>query len=152
MEPTLQQIIAMLDVDEPNYAALSVLGPEAVPHLRTLVAEENDGLAAKAAYLASLIDDPEAIEVLKAAAESSSDVVRVAAAAGLRNLAPDLAAPMVSRLLDDPDVGVRKLAIQDVSRLGLRDLEGKVDEIANKDPEETLRSLAAEQLRELRTR
>lgn len=150
MELTLQDVIARLDVDEPDYAALSVMGPEALPHLRSLIAGEDAQLAAKAVYLASLIDDPSAAEALEEGVESEHDVVRVAAAAALPNLAPERATPLTEQLLADPDAGVRKLAVRSVSQLGLSSLEEQVQRMSSEDPEEALRSIAEDELTTLR--
>src|SRR5262245_20072554 len=100
MPVTFQQVLKQIDTDEPNYTALAALGPEALPHLATLVKSEDPGLASKAAYLASLIESDDAVEVLSSAATSPHDVVRVAAAAGLRNVSSPQATAVVDRLLD----------------------------------------------------
>jgi HEAT repeat protein len=149
MPITKQQVLARLDTDEPDYAALATLGPDAVPHLKDLVQGDEPGIAAKAAYLASLIQSDESPEVVDAAAASPHETVRVAAAAGLRNLAPAQAGPTVERLLDDQDAGVRKLALRAVTDLGMSGLEPKVKTMAADDPEEALRQLANQGLRRI---
>ena len=147
MPITQQQVRQQLDRDEPDYNALAGLGVEALPHLAVLVRDDDPGLAAKAAYLASLIPGDEAADVVQAAAESPHDTVRVAAAAGLRNLDKGRALPAVDRLLDDADVGVRKQALLAVSALGLSALEPKVRRMAARDPEKALRTTAKAGLR-----
>ena len=107
---TMAKVRALLDRDEPNYAEAAKLGAKAIPHLKTLVREGDPMLASKATYLASLIQSDRALEVVKAATESSDPVVRVAAGAAARNL-PDAAADEVLALLSsDEDAGVRKAA------------------------------------------
>jgi len=149
MPITMQQVLGRLDTDEPDYAALATLGPEAVPHLKVLVRSDDPGVAAKAAYLASLIETDESLEVVEAASASPHETVRVAAAAGLRNLAPAQAGPTVERLLDNEDAGVRKQALQAVTALGMSDLEPKVKKMAAEDPEEGLRQLANQGLQRI---
>jgi HEAT repeat protein len=149
MPVTLQQILKQLDTDEPNYTALAALGPEAIPQLAILVKGEDPGLASKAAYLASLIQSDDSLGVLSSAAESSHETVRVAAAAGLRNLAAPKAAPLADKLLEDADPGVRKLALQAVGRVGIEVLEPKLKTVASKDSVPALRQLATEQLRRI---
>ena len=143
MPITLQEVIKRLGADEPDYAALAAMGPEAVPHLAALINGEDQGLASKAAYLASVIQTDEAIEVLKLAAASTHDIVRVAAAAGLRNLSAHQAASLTDQLLDDKDAGVRKLAVRAAGRLGLSAVEPKVEAIAMRDEVKLLRAIAA---------
>jgi HEAT repeat protein len=147
MPITLQQVRQQLDRDEPDYNALAALGVEALPHLAVLVRDDDPGLAAKAAYLASLLQGDDAADVVQAAAESPHETVRVAAAAGLRNLDKGRALPTVDRLLDDKDVGVRKQALRAVAALGLSALEPKVRAMAARDPEKALRTKARAGLR-----
>ena len=96
MPITKQEVIKRLGADEPKYAALAKMGPEAVPHLRALIKGEDMGLAAKATYLASVIQTEEAIEALSDAAMSPHAIIRVAAAAGLGNLSDRRAIPWPS--------------------------------------------------------
>lgn len=146
MPVTLQDVLKQLDTDEPDYTALTALGPDAVPHLTTLVRSDDPGVAAKAAYLASLIQADESIEALSSAVASPHEVVRVAAAAGLRNLAGPQATRLAERLLDDGDAGVRKVALNAVGRLGLTTLAAKVRSMASSDDETALRAVARQEL------
>jgi len=109
---TMAKVRALLDLDEPKYDEAAKLGARAIPHLKTLVREGDPMLASKATYLASLIQSDRSLEVVKAAAESSDPVVRVAAAAAARNL-PDAATDEVlASLSSDEDAGVRKVALK----------------------------------------
>ncbi|MFC6014706.1 HEAT repeat domain-containing protein [Plantactinospora solaniradicis] len=110
MSVSMERVRAALDPEEPNYPAAAQLGQEAVPHLEELVRGEDEMLASKAAYLASLIDAERARAVVSAAAEHPSPVVRVAAAAAARNLTAPGASEVLLNLVDDEDVGVRRLA------------------------------------------
>jgi len=149
MQVTLQEVLRQLDIDEPDYTALAALGPDAVPHLTTLIRGEDPGIASKAAYLASLIHSDESVDALSLAVASPHDTVRVAAAAALRNLPPPQAARLADRLLDDADVGVRKLAVTAAGRLGLTTLEGKVRSMASTDDDQALRQIAREELKQI---
>ena len=149
MPVTLQQVLKQLDTDEPNYPALAALGPEAVPHLAALVRGEDPGIASKAAYLASLIQSDDSIEVLASAAASPHEAVRVAAAAGLSNMAPTQALPLTGHLLDDADPGVRKQALRAFRRLGMDSLESKVKALASSDSEPALRQLANQEIKRM---
>jgi HEAT repeat protein len=110
MKVTMQQVTDILDVDEPNYPEAARLGPGALPHLDTLVKTADAMLASKATYLASLIQDEQSINVLKTAASSKFPEVRVAAAAGARNLNVTAAEEILLKLLVDADTGVREEA------------------------------------------
>ena len=149
MSLTLQQVLRQLDIDEPNYAALAALGPDALPHLAILVRGEDPGVASKAAYLASLIQSDDSIEVIASAAASPNDAVRVAAATGLRNVPTSQALPWADRLLDDADAGVRQQALRSVARLGMETLEPKVKLMASRDSVPALRQLAKKELKRI---
>jgi HEAT repeat protein len=146
MPITMQEVLARLDTDEPDYTALATMGPEAVPHLKVLVRSDDPGVAAKAAYLASLIESAESADVLESASTSPHETVRVAAASGMRNLAPAQASQWVERLLEDSDVGVRKQALHAVAALRMSGLEAKVRKMATADTEKGLRQLARQGL------
>lgn len=146
MPVELHDVLRQLDTDEPNYTVLAALGPEAVPHLLVLVRGDDPGLASKAAYLASLIQSDDSMEVLRTAATSSHESVRVAVAAGLRNVATPQALPLTDRLLDDADAGVRKQAVRAVGALGLDALEPKVRAMASRDADRALRQVARGEL------
>lgn len=107
MAIAFEQVRAALIPEEPNYQSAAALGAEALPHLKSMVEGGEPLLAAKAAYLASLIDDEHAIDVLLAAATNPEPTVRVAAAAGTRNLPPSRAEAVREVLASDEDAGVR---------------------------------------------
>jgi len=79
-------------------------------------------LAAKAAYLASPIPGDQSRAVVDDAARSQHDQVRVAAAAGIRNL-PDAPLDLIDNLLEDSDAGVRKVALRSI---GTRQFTGNL--------------------------
>ena len=92
---TLQQVRAYLDADEPAYQEAARLGVDALPHLETLVESPDTLLAAKAAYLAGLIDGARSLPVLTRAARSADRLVRSAAAATAAHLPPETAASVL---------------------------------------------------------
>jgi HEAT repeats len=144
MPVTFDQVRHMLLAFEPDYAAAARLGPELLPHLRTLISGPDKMLASKAAYLAGLIDDERAVEVLRNAARSSSAAVRVAAAGGLRNMKRPAAAGVLITLLNDRDSGVRKLAIKSSVTRDNSALLAKISDLSRRDPAPTIRSLASQ--------
>ena len=117
MPITYAKLKAMLDVDEPDYLALAAKVVGAMHHLRKLAASDDVSLASKAVSLAGMIGDDRSVALVSDAARSRHTLVRIAAAhaAGLLP-AGTHAARVVSRLLDDRDVGVAKLATRAASR------------------------------------
>lgn len=108
MPVSMEDVRKVLDPDEPDYAAAAELGAEALPHLEQLVRGDDVMLASKATYAASLIQGGAGI--VETAADSGDPVVRVAAAAAARNLPAEPARQVLSRLSDDADAGIRKVA------------------------------------------
>ena len=146
MTVTMQQVLAELDRDEPDYPHAAELGTEALPHLRQII-EANDPLrAAKAAYLASLIPNNGSTDLLRQAADRREPEVRVAVAHALRNTA-QVPTDVLGGLLDDPDPGVRKVALSTVRAVGVPELRDKVEHIAEHDSEAFVREVAAEAVR-----
>jgi HEAT repeat protein len=118
MPVSYAQLKALLDVDEPDYAALAERAEGAMQHLRKLAASADVSLASKAVSLAGIIGDADCIGIISGASKSRDVLVRVAAAHAA-SLLPDSpqAARLVSRLLDDKDVGVVKLATKAATRM-----------------------------------
>ena len=138
----LDEVRRRIDVDEPDYAKLAAtLGPEAIPLLTILVSDQSPAVASKAAYLLSMIAGPGAQEGLALAAQSPNENVRVAAAAGLRNL-EEPSEEALRSLFTDPDAGVRKVALQSAEKVGGATFRAEVETLAGADPEEGLRATA----------
>jgi HEAT repeat protein len=147
---TLDEVRRELDKDELDYPELaSELGPDALPHLEALVAEDEPRIASKAAYLAGLIAGPTSEQVVALAARSRHDVVRVSAAAALALIPADQATDIAERLLADPDIGVRARAAKSAMALDAPNLSARVRAMADEDADPSMRELAAELAREL---
>jgi hypothetical protein len=116
MATTMEEVRAVLDPEEPDYQKGAELGPDAIPHLQTLVNGDDAMLASKAAYLASLIKSDASADVVRDAAHSKVEAVRVAAAAAARNLPSAKASEVLEELVGDDDPGVRKVARDAVPR------------------------------------
>lgn len=148
MPVTMEQVLAELNRDEPDYAQAAQLGSDALPHLMRLVGEGDPGLASKATYLASFINAEGSAAVVELAARSSNQVVRIAAAGSLSNL-KDIPSALAASLLNDEDVGVRKLTLKALEVHRPTNVKTKVQEIANSDPNMGLRQLASQIVNQL---
>lgn len=148
MAATMDDVRAYLDAEEVDYEAAALLGAEALPLLEQLVHGDDPMLASKATYLASLIPGDQRSAILADAATSPVDTVRVAAASGLANLEEADAATLADGLLGDTDVGVRKQALRSVSGFASTWMVERVRRVAEDDPADVLRTMAAESLRE----
>ena len=138
---TLQDVINQLDREEPNYAQAARLGSEIIPHLRELIAGDNLGLAAKAAFLTGVIDGEESVQVLEIAARHPDPIVRVAAAASAKHLT-HLTPALATTFLEDADPGVRKWGLRTIEATYPEGVRQKVEEIMQYDTEVGLREMA----------
>ena len=138
---TLQDVINQLDREEPNYAQAARLGSAIIPHLRELVAGDNLGLAAKAAFLAGAINGQGSVQVLELAARHPDPIVRVAAAASAKHLT-HLTPALATTFLEDADPGVRKWGLRTIEATYPEGVRARVEKIMQYDTEADLREMA----------
>jgi hypothetical protein len=110
MSVTMEDVLAVLEPEEPNYTNIENLGPECLPHLQSLFRGNDALLASKAAYAASLLPNSAAHDLVLAAAQSDSPSLRAAATGGAGNLPIQAAAFVLVDLLADRDTSVRNKA------------------------------------------
>jgi HEAT repeat protein len=137
----MKDVVAQLSPEEPNYAKAQRLGPEALPYLLELVQGGDMALATKAAYLASLIEGEQRVEVLGAAAASEEPVLRIAAAAGIRNLSEPEALQMVAIMREDQDIGVRQQVVVSAANFVSPNVVSALQGLAEVEPEQFVRDL-----------
>ena len=142
MAITAAQLRNDLRADEPEYGLLARQGPALLPHLRALVSDRDEAVAANAASLAGMIDHDQAVALLEVASKSPSARVRTAAAGALRHVRRPAAASLIASLLNDRDKSVRKFAIKAAGARANPALMAKVGDISRTDPVPSLRSLA----------
>lgn len=138
-----------IDLDEINYLKLAKeLGSQALPALATIAEDPNIGLASKAVYLASMISGNDAAPILEKAARHPDPTLRVAAAAGLRNLDPEHAERGVDPLLEDDDASVRKVAAQSAAAVDSPGMKARMKRVAEEDSDPVVREAAQGALRD----
>lgn len=136
MAVTMETVRAVLDPEEPDYAAAAALGEDALPFLGQLVRGDDVMLAAKATYAAGLVGGPGAANAVAEAARSDEPTIRVAAAAAAANLESEQASEILDPLVTDDDPGVRKVSRQVAPSKGSRDLKRRVKGLAETDEAE----------------
>jgi HEAT repeat protein len=141
---TMAELRRQLSDIEPDESTYANIGPDDVPNLEALLDDEEAWMAARAAYALARIDTPEARTALIQAAASPREEVRVALASAAQLLPPDTSDVVLERLLDDPDVGVRKFAIRSVSDQNSAPVRARLQELATAESNPVLRSLAEE--------
>ena len=105
-------------------------------------------LASKATYLASLIGGEQSVRIVETAVQRPEPEVRIAAAFGVRNLKIADAEPIVDRLIEDEDVGVRKVTVTSMIAFDSPAMNARVRELSQQDPEPLIRDLATRNLTE----
>lgn len=80
------EVKALVDAEEPDYATVEYLEPDAARYLREVVESDDPMAAAKATYIASVAGDVESIAILEVASSSPHPEVRVAAVDAAMNL------------------------------------------------------------------
>ena len=81
MAHTKQELIKMINLDEPDYAAIVAnLTKADIPLLNELAVDENIAIATKAISCLSMMDDDSAMIGLEKASKSTNAVLRVTAA------------------------------------------------------------------------
>lgn len=146
MPHTKEELIKMIDLDEPDYASIiRNLASDDIPLLIELSKDTNLAIATKAVSCLGLMNSEKAVTGIKAAAEHANPVMRVAAAHALKNSASlPSAVKMIDKLLDDPDVGVRKFALKTVQQAKITNLKAKVQQMNLKENTEFMKTLSKE--------
>jgi hypothetical protein len=142
MAVTMSQVRAALDPEEPNYPKAAQLGPQALTHLKKLIAEAEPMLASKATHLAALIAGEGAVELLRAATNHPETIVRVAAAGAARVLPAEAAGEVLVPLLSDSDPGVRRAAMKSVPAEQSESLRTAIEGMGQRDPDPGLRAMS----------
>jgi hypothetical protein len=137
---TLDEVRKEIDKDELDYPELALsLGAAALPQLQALVAEDEPRIASKAAYLAGLISEGNAHDIVALAARSRHDVVRVAAA----KLPTQHAVSVTSQLLKDSEAGVRIRAMKSAAAIDEPALAAQMKTMGEQDKDPHVRTYAA---------
>lgn len=144
---TFADVRSILLSQEPDYDAAVRLGQDAIPHLEEIAEAvyEPPLLAAKAVYLAGRIGGARASRIVASAAQpDQAQAMRIAAAAGVAFLLPELSNPIIRMLLNDEDYGTRKTTLRAVPRGASQDIIERLTTIANIETDTVLRKLAIE--------
>jgi hypothetical protein len=83
-----------------------------VPKLRAIAEGPDAGRASKAVYLASLVDQGDAHEIVVKAARSPTEVVRIASASGLHNLPVAMRDRAADSLIDEANPAISKMVLR----------------------------------------
>lgn len=150
----MELLCSLIDKDETDYDQLAQLGPDAVPFLLEITKAGNKRLAPRAVYAASLIEDKQSMDVLLEGASSLLVDIRVAAAAGIRNVGAYISSDFVEYLLRDDEMSVKKITLNSLlaqeklsdniqpTTLHSDNLQTMLKSMAENEPVEYIRDLA----------
>jgi HEAT repeat protein len=146
---TLEQLRNQLSVIEPDDGIYDGIGASEIPLLEQLLRDEEAWMASRAVFALSRVSDAKALTILVRSLTDPRQEVRVAIAASVRNLKPNDANNMLIRLLTDAEVGVRKFAVEAVSKAHNAAVHAKLRDLEAQDPAPSIRDVARTKLREL---
>lgn len=146
MPHSKDQIIKLIDLDEPDYTVIvKQFTQDDVQTLIDLTKEPNVAIATKAISCLGLMNSDKAVAGMEAAAKHSDPVIRVATANALRHSSSLASAvKLVDGLLDDHDLGVRKFALKTVQHGKMRSLRAKVQSLSEKETSEVMKNLSGQ--------
>lgn len=143
---TDEELRLALANEEPDYPALAArLDALDARRLRAIAMGEDLMLATKAVYLASLLDSDAAADVVDVASRSDRELVRIASASALPNLARERRNRLAVDLIEDPNLSVRKLVLEAVDE-PTPELRDKMRALGDRTQVEELRELAQKKL------
>ncbi len=148
MATSMQEIRSRLSSIEGDAQMYVDLGPDEVPLLVELLDDEEAWMASRAVYALTRIATPEALAAVEEASDSGRDEVRVAVAVSANVLPSEAADRVLTKLLTDREVGVRKFAIESVTPDNEERVRRLVAEMTDSD-DEVLRARAQSRARDL---
>ena len=138
----MNDVTRFLAPDEPDYeAAVTVLGPAALPLLHELVNGPDVMMASKATYLAGLIGGGDATEVVQTAASHDQPIVRIAAASTVGMIEADVALELAEQLWDDDAPGIRAVIARAATTMPSATSRRRIRDLATADPDESISKL-----------
>lgn len=149
MPITLDQLRRQLSAIEPNEGTYAGVGSTEIPLLQQLAKDPEPWMSARAICALSRIDDSNAVEVIREAMHDVRPEVRVAIAASATNLAAKDSNAILSEILEDKDVGVRKFGIQSISHENDPSIHAKLQLMETQDPVSLIQDHARMKRREL---
>jgi HEAT repeat protein len=133
MVMSMQEIRSRLSSIEGDTQMYVDLGSEEVPLLVELLDDEEAWMASRAVYALARIATPEAVAAVESAGDSGRDEVRVAVAASSSVLPSEASDRVLTKLLHDREVGVRKYAVESVTSANEEHVQRLVTEMSNAD-------------------
>ncbi|UFH57643.1 HEAT repeat domain-containing protein [Spirosoma sp. KNUC1025] len=144
------ELIKMINLDEPDYQSIvKKLSTDDIPTLVELSNDPDPAIATKAISCLGLMQSEKALAGLVEIVKHPDAVRRVAVANSLKNMTSEEGVvPLLNKLLDDHDIGVKKFALKTVESGNLSPLKEKVRQM-QQEANTTLKALAQQVLQKL---
>lgn len=142
----LRMRLSAIESDESTYSGITA---SEIPLLEELLTDKEAWMASRAVFALSRVPDPKAVTILSRVVADPRPEVRVAVAASLSKLRPQDANNILLTLLDDTELGVRKVAVKTVSGINNAAVHAKLRDIQARDPAPPIRDFAKTKLLEL---
>lgn len=149
MAMTFTELRNKLSAIEPDENSFSGISSEDIPLLEQLLDDDEAWMAARSVFALSRLNDNNAFSVLARASISNREEIRVAVAAAAVKLPAEVASRLLNVLLDDSDLGVKKFAIQSVTRENAPILQTKLRSLVENDLSDYIQRNAQERMLEL---
>jgi hypothetical protein len=146
---TTAELRAKLSVIEPTETMYTGIAVTDLPALQQLLADREDWVAARAVFAVSRVGGNEATVILTKAASDPRAPVRVAVSVAVGQRPIVLPDNVLTNLLKDPDVGVRKFAPLAVKPQNGPEPRAMLTRIASDDAVPAVRENATEALRRI---
>lgn len=143
---TYEQLVAILSAIESSEEMYRQITAEDVPLLERMLSEEEAWLSSRAVFALSRIRDQTAQQILFHLTEDARPEIRVSLASAAMVLPKEYAEIILLKLMDDPQPGVRKFAIQSVSSNPGPQLRDKIREVEVRENNTYLRELLREKM------
>lgn len=139
---TYEEIVRILSAIEPTEDMYAKITHEDLPHLQRLSHDAEPWRAARAVFAASRLQGVGASNLVVAAAADARPELRIAAAASASRLPQVASDQVLSTLLDDHDIGVRKFSIQAIAAGSSDVVKMKLRTLAKSEPDHQIRAIA----------
>lgn len=147
MAMTLEQLRILLSNEEPDYIKIAAsLDASDTAHIKQLAADQDEMLASKAVYLASLAVDPTASDIVIDAADSDRKRIKISAASANANLSDSKKNRVAEKLIDCDDVSIQKLVVRSLSKPSAV-IKTKLRKLSTDSSSQVVRNLCTDKLK-----
>ena len=142
-----EELRLLLSNEEPNYAEIAAkIGADSIPALDALSTDADIMTATKAVYLASLLSDTKAHDVVIKASKSTNTLLKIASASALVNLPDTTKLKIAEKLITDGDISIQKLVIGSIQTTASPLLKSQLEALSKNSPSEFIKSMSLQKL------